>query len=291
MFETMSEIEEYYPLLPFEKELIEYVRSIYPNEQLDYMVQSPFAQVVVADRQLAIVIRNIYEDNSSKTENAYQLYKFNYFDFNMLSLWSSEWNEKKDICKKMIANKLGVSTQPRIFARKTTFDPAVSLKEAKEFCNLYHIQGYAASNVRTGLRDSNNQLVALCLFKITKGVADLVRYCTSQEVVGGFSKVEKHSYPILKELNVHQVKTFADLAVSQGKLYEDTGWTKDKDLDPDYKYQVGDHLEHKFNYRLKRFHEDPNLLYKEGMTERELALWNQIPRVYDYGKIKYVKAL
>lgn len=291
MFETMSEIEEYYPLLPFEKELIEYVRSIYPNDQLDYMVQSPFAQVVVSDKQLAIVIRNIYEDNSSKTENAYQLYKFNYFEFKMLSLWSSEWNEKKDICKKMIANKLGVSTQPRIFARKTTFDPAVSLSEAKDFCNLYHIQGYAASNVRTGLRDSNNQLVALCLFKITKGVADLVRYCTSQEVVGGFSKVEKHSYPLLKELNVHQVKTFADLAVSQGKLYEDTGWTKDKELDPDYKYQVGDHLEHKFNYRLKRFHEDPNLLYKEGMTERELALWNNIPRVYDYGKIKYVKGL
>ena len=290
MFETMSEIEEYFQLLPFAKVLIVYARSIYPHDQLDYMVQSPFAQVVVADRQLAIVIRNIYEDNSSKTENAYQLYKFNYFDFNMLSLWPSEWDEKKNICKKMIPNKLGVPPQPRIFARKTTFDPAISLSEAKEFCNLYHIQGYAASNVRTGLRDSNNQLVALCLFKITKGVADLVRYCTSCEVVGGFSKVEKHSYPLLKELKAHQVKTFADLAVSQGKLYEDTGWTKDKDLDPDYKYQVGDHLEHKFNYRLKRFREDPNLLYKEGMTERELALWNQIPRVYDYGKIKYVKA-
>ena len=145
--------------------------------------------------------------------------------------------------------------------------------------------------MRTGLRDSHGNIVAVCLFKNTKGEADLVRYCTSCEVVGGFSKVEKHSYFLLKDLGIHQVKTFADLAVSQGKLYEDTGWTKDKDLAPDYKYQVGDHLEHKFNYRLKRFHDDPNLLYKEGMTERELALWNQIPRVYDYGKIKYVKAL
>ena len=59
-------------------------------------------------------------------------------------------------------------------------------------------------------------------------------------------------------------------------------------LKPDYKYLVGDKRYHKFNYRIKRFREDPKLLWEEGLSESELAALNGISRVWDSGKIRYV---
>jgi hypothetical protein len=60
-------------------------------------------------------------------------------------------------------------------------------------------------------------------------------------------------------------------------------------IDPDYKYVVGKYRKHKFNYRKSRFKNDPSLLWREGLTEKELARLNKIPRIYDGGKMRYVK--
>ena len=86
-----------------------------------------------------------------------------------------------------------------------------------------------------------------------------------------------------------QLETFADLAYSDGGLYETTGWTKRKVLNPDYTYLKSGKRVHKFNYRKSRFSSDPSLHFETGMTERELAKLNGLHRVYDAGKAKYVK--
>ena len=46
---------------------------------------------------------------------------------------------------------------------------------------------------------------------------------------------------------------------------------------------------HKFNYRKKKFKTNPSLQYQEGLTERELATLNGLFRVYDAGKVRWVK--
>ena len=48
---------------------------------------------------------------------------------------------------------------------------------------------------------------------------------------------------------------------------------------------------HKFNFRLKRFRNDDTLLFHEGLSERELAELNSIPRVWDSGKKRWVLSL
>ena len=85
--------------------------------------------------------------------------------------------------------------------------------------------------------------------------------------------------------------TFADHCVSNGNLYESLGFINAGELKPDYKYIVGYTRVHKFNYRLKKFKNDSNLIWVEGQTERELAKLNGLRRVYDAGKTKYVLAL
>lgn len=83
--------------------------------------------------------------------------------------------------------------------------------------------------------------------------------------------------------------TFADHEVSDGGLYERTGWTKDKELPPDYRYVYDGERKHKFGFRKIRFHNDPNLLWVDGLKERELAELNHINRVWDCGKTRFVR--
>lgn len=47
----------------------------------------------------------------------------------------------------------------------------------------------------------------------------------------------------------------------------------------------------KLGYRLKRFRNDLELQYEEGLTERELAKLNGLNRIWDAGKIKWVKTI
>lgn len=54
-------------------------------------------------------------------------------------------------------------------------------------------------------------------------------------------------------------------------------------------YVVKGERKHKFGYRLKRFRNDPELQYEEGLTERELAELNGLNRIWAAGKIKWVK--
>lgn len=46
---------------------------------------------------------------------------------------------------------------------------------------------------------------------------------------------------------------------------------------------------HKFNYRKERFKKNNTLKYREGLTERELADLSGLCRIWDAGKLKWVK--
>lgn len=50
-------------------------------------------------------------------------------------------------------------------------------------------------------------------------------------------------------------------------------------------------IKRKMAVRLKKFRNDPSLIWEEGMTERELAKLNNLKRIWDCGKIKFVKIL
>lgn len=45
---------------------------------------------------------------------------------------------------------------------------------------------------------------------------------------------------------------------------------------------------HKFNYRISRFRSDNNLVYRDNLTERQLANLNGISRLWDCGKTRWI---
>lgn len=187
----------------------------------------------------------------------------------------------------MLAHKLGVSNDRKVFARNTSVS-RIESPVAREFLDLNHMQGSSRSTAYFGLYDSNNHLVAASAWRKNKDTLYLDRYATSCTVVGGMGKLLKQGEEFAREHGCKQIVTFADHQVSDGNLYEKLGFSHDGEIAPDYSYLVGLTRKHKFSYRIGKFKSDPDLLYKPGMTESQLAELNGLERVWDCGKTRYI---
>lgn len=202
----------------------------------------------------------------------------------LIQVWEDDWTNRRAIVERALAHKLGVSREPVIPTRKTVARP-VTLDEARSFLDENHIQGFTGASYYIGL-EFEGQLVAVLSLKRTgsEGELRLERFATSARVPGAQSKLIRFAE---RTIDWSYLITFADREVSDGNLYEKTGWVRDGEVAPDYKYVVNGRRVHKFNYRLKRFRDDPTLKFEEGRTERELAALNKLARVWDSGKIRY----
>ena len=281
-----QEVSAYVKEILFGVDVVENTRKIISPYELD---------IYIPDKNIAIEFNGLYwhSEQAGKTRNYHKKKweKCQEKGVQLITVWEDDWRDKKGVVKSMLAHKLGVSGGARVFARKTVIKP-VDSATARKFCDSYHIQGACGGTCYLGLYTKNgNELVAMSVWRKNKKDIYLDRYCTSQTVVGGFSKLLKHATALFTQDGFDRIVTFADREVSDGRLYERTGFKLDSYLKPDYRYVRDDKRYHKFGFRLKRFKNDPELLYKEGLTEGQLAELNGMIRVWDCGKIKYVMEL
>lgn len=246
----------------------------------------------IPEKQIAIEYNGIYwhteKHGKHKTYHYDKWLACKEKGIQLIQIWEDDWKRNPILIKKMIAHKLGVSNQKRIFARQAKIaeltQPQVNL-----FLNENHIQGAVDGSIRVGLTVDNSVIAVIVLKKEpgTEGkVLNLLRYSTSETVIGGFSRLLKY---IEFTYSPESIVTFSDNAVSNGALYENNNFDAEAHLPPDYMYVINNKRTHKFNYRLKRFYNDPTLEYVEGLSERELADLNNIPRIWDAGKTRWVK--
>jgi len=204
----------------------------------------------------------------------------------LLQVWEDDWWLRRPVVENMIKHRLGLSDKLKIAARSTTFDSAVPKSEGERLLLTNHVQGSAVGSVWCGLRNRAGDLVAVAVFQKSNTIADwlLARFATDRVVPGGFTKLLKG----FRRGHAGSIKTFADLTISTGNLYRVAGFSEDKLLPPDYRYVVENQRVHKFGLRKDRFKQDVNLKYQEGFSERELAELNNIPRIYDAGKLRFI---
>lgn len=201
----------------------------------------------------------------------------------LVHVWEDDWRDKRSIVEELLLRKIGRSFQKIVGARSLKIQE-VSYNEAKPFMEQTHLQGSVSASMYLALVDTEVR----ALMAVTKRGAEweIVRYSTDSRVPGGFSKLLK---AVESKLGSGRLYSFSDNMVSSGELYSLTGFVRDRELSPDYSYLVGESREHKFGYRKKRFENDPNLLWKPGLTERELAELNGLERIWDAGKIRWVR--
>lgn len=215
----------------------------------------------------------------------------------LVQIWEDDWRDRKHVILRALAHKLGVSDKmsqyypelaehtSKIGARKTSV-AILTTKTAMEFLDKNHIQGFASGSYYLGLTDNEDALRAvMVLKKEANNRLNIIRYATFGSIQGGFTKLLKYA---TNSYNPASFVTFADHCISDGALYERHGFVVDKMIPPDYMYIVQNTRKHKFGYRLQKFRDSPVLKYEVGLTERELAKLNKIPRVWDAGKTRYV---
>lgn len=205
----------------------------------------------------------------------------------LIVIWEDDWKFKRTIVESLIKHKLGVSDKDRVYARETTVKK-LPYADTEEFLNLNHIQGSSTGSSYLGLFDKGGALVAAMVLKKSNDSLEISRFATSKVVVGGFSKLLKAAKEIALKDGFSSLISFSDHEVSNGGIYEMSGFVADKELSPDYKYLFGGRRCHKFGFRKDRFKSRPDLKYAEGLTERELAELNGLERIWDYGKTRWV---
>lgn len=285
-----------------EQKLLKYLQSINLNCYKDRILIKPQElDIYIPDYHLAIEVNGAYyhSDNylSSKGKDGKMYHKLKSQaclanGVQLLHFHAWELENKWDICINKIMSCCRLLKRVKVYGRCTKLvSPTVA--EAREFYNLYHIQGWG-NGVTYGLA-VQGILVACMSFRKSPsntseaGSWELNRYAThsSYFVVGGFLKLLT---AFLREYKPTRVVSYADLRLSKGDLYEHEGFVLESVSLPDY--QVCDKHSgkpfHKFNFRVERFKRDPNLKYEEGLTEFELEDLNGLCRVWNCGLAKYV---
>lgn len=270
----------------YEGSVISNTRSLIPPQELD---------IYIPEKNIAIEFNGIYWHTEQQGKDKWYHYnkwkKCQDIGIQLITIWEDDYNNNPELIRRMLLHKLGISTQNKVYARKTFVDN-IDKREAREFCDKYHIQRFVPGSIYVGLREKNTQhLVAVAIYRRNGSILTLIRYCTSSQVVGGMGKLLKSGIDYAVENGIHVITTFSDNEISDGNLYRKLGFNADKELAPDYKYVYKGKRVHKFNFRLRRFKNDQQLKYHPDLSEKELAQLNSIPRVWDCGKTRWIYVL
>jgi len=215
--------------------------------------------------------------------------------YRCIHIFGDVWENRRPQIENLLKSALGLQTE-RVFARKCKV-VNVDTPQAKVFLNENHVQGYGTAVDAYGL-EYEGRLVAVMGFTFNTSNrnqgkfeehAELARYATSVQVVGGFTRLLK---AWLKDNpKVKTVVSFSDKSMFTGRTYEAAGFTRDAELPPDYKYREygnQENLYHKSNYQKSKLRKRFGDAACEGKTEREITESQQIFRVYDCGKTRWL---
>ncbi len=307
-----------------EQEVCNIIKQLVPNHTVltnDTSILSDRMEldVVVPDLHIAIEYNGMrwHSDLTNKPNN-YHLKKSRLCHdkgYTLIHIWEDDWLDRKDIVIRMLATKLHAidrlgdvcndATDDMLstaYARKLVIK-IVSSSDAKVFLRNNHIQGFVTASFHFGLYDDNNHLRALLSVRSPKNNArmkrndgewEIQRYATCGHVPGGFTKLMNFAEQYIRQQGFVLTTwiSFSDNSISEGNMYEKAGFVIGKVLPPDYKY-VGDYTkwrrQPKERFQRKCFRDNPNLVWDESWTERQAAENNELYRIYDTGKIKWVK--
>lgn len=267
--------------------------------------------IYISEYKLAIEVNGLYWHSiehmlSSKTYNAaggkenYHLMKTKVCGENgiqLIHLFEDDLRDKWDLCLNLLKSKLYLRGC-RVFSRVKIGARSLDVRKfdnGREFFDKYHINGYGRGNCY-GLFDGNNLISAIQVRRTPSNEDNaensfiLDRYCTvfDMNVVGGIERLMKFAE---KDLNIKKWISYADITISDGALYKRLGFDLIGTSKPDYRYVYKGIRIHKFNFRIKRFRDDESLIFEEGKSESQLAEMNGLKKIYDCGKLKFVKLL
>jgi len=204
----------------------------------------------------------------------------------LFQIYGDEWRDKKEICKSMIKNKLGL-TENKLYARKLNIT-SIKKHDYNNFLHENHLMGaYTATNVKRekcfALVDDSQKIVCCIVAKKifakanenNKNALEITRFGTliNTNVIGGFSRLLKYIKLWGKEEGYNKIITYSDARYSVGDVYKKNGFELTKKTMPNYYYTNFTNRFNKYSYRAKN-----------GKSESEIVAELDLYKIYDAGK-------
>jgi hypothetical protein len=278
-----------------ENKLFEYIESIYGGEILKNVrnIISKELDIYLPHLKLAFEFNGLYWHSELFKDKNYHLNKTKDCLSNgieLIHIWEDDWENKQEIVKSIIINKLGKSY--RIWARDCEIKEIGDNKLVREFLEKNHIQGFVGSKVKIGLF-FNNELVSLMTFGNLRkslgqnpknGHFELLRFCNklNTSVVGGASKLFKF---FIKKWKVDRVISYSDNSRGVGNLYNKLGFKSINNSNINYYWIVDGIRKNRFIFRKDK-------LIKEGydLSKTEVQIMKELGnfRIFDCGSKKWI---
>ena len=247
--------------------------------------------IIVPSKNLAVEANGLYWHAENDRDESYDKRRhinktIDCLDKNyrLMHIFSDEWNNKKDICKSMIINRLGVSSI-RIHARKCQIKEITKEKE-KQFFQKTHISGFTPSRKCFALFYDDKIISAISLRiprqKKYNGMIEIARYSSElyHQVMGGLGKLMSHVLKYAKENNCEGILTYSDRRFGEGNGYLKCGFSLAGNTGLDYWYTDG-------QIRIDRF----AMRTEPGKTEKQKMYENKLMKIHGCGNNMYILLL
>lgn len=296
----------------FEKEVTEFVKSIYPNKIIENdrkIIKPKELDIYIPNKNVAIECDGLYwhstEQLTSKGQFIFSSDEKKHYKnkqliktllceekgIRLIHIFEDEWNTKKEICKSILASSLGIYKQ-KIFARKCEVKE-INLEDWKKFLHENHIQDYTFAEYRLGLyyKDELVQGIGITKSNHKQGEIELNRMVTklNTQVIGGFSKLMNNS---IKMWNFSKIYSYISRRLFDGKGYYASNFKIIKINEPTYFYVKHGQRFPRYNFmknKIKKMYNMGELSYwNENETEELIMNKNQFGKLYDCGTIKVV---
>ena len=286
-----------------EESFYKYITDLVPTEKLirNYRGLKKEIDIYFPDRKIGFEYNGYFWHSDKFRDKKAHINKLNYFKEHGIRVYfidSWDWLHKPYIVQDRLKSILGLNKT--LGARKTICKP-VFKDEEQNFLTANHIQGYAISSFALGLY-YNDELVSLLSFVKARTnmnqaptSMELLRSCSKLgiNVSGGFSKLQKASdayiaenYPDIKEL-----RTFADLTLSDGEVYKKNGYKLDHYSQPSYYYIYKKQKRNRYYYRKSALLQMFPEVASPDLTEFQIMDKLGAYRVWNCGNLVFTKKI
>lgn len=202
--------------------------------------------------------------------------------YRCIHVW--DWDSYSSIIKLL-------QPRTRIYARDCEVRE-VDVSSAKSFIEENHIQRYAKDSIRLALI-YDNKIVSIMTFGTPrynkKYQYELIRYCSSYNVIGGAERLFKN---FIKLYNPESVISYCDQSKFDGKTYEKLGFSlQDVSISKHWvSMKTGRHITDNL-LRQRGFDQLFGLeygCYGKGTSNEDLMLKHNFVVVYDAGQATYI---
>jgi len=277
----------------FENEVAEFIEKYIDIKRRDRSLGFEI-DILIEKKNLAIECNGIYwhsydnfETSAQKNKHLTRSKKCQDNNLFLLHIFEHEWENKKEIVKSIILNKIGVY-HTKYFARKLQLRE-VTTKEANLFYEDNHIQG-GSSNIGKSLGLFNNNELVQCMSigksRFNKNDIELTRMCNKINtiVVGGNERLFAY---FIRTQDYKKLISYCDISKFSGKSYLKMGFSYVGDTKPNYVWCK--HLNTLSRYQTQK-HKLKDFLMKfdNSLSEAENMFANKYRRLWNCGNKKFI---